>query len=299
MVRHAYSALVAVQVLYAMLPAAGKTIFADLDPLAMTTVRIFGAAAVLVAVHVARKGPWPDARMWPGIAMLAVFGIVINMGFFAAGLEYTHPVNATLLITTIPVFTYVIAVVMGREGIGPRRLAGILLAFSGAVYLVGLSRFEASLQTALGDILVLINALSFSFFLVLAKPWMERHDPMALNVWMFLVATVIFLPIAFLVDLPVQASGASSATWWWMAFVILGPTVGAYALNATALRHVPSSTVGVFIFMQPPVSALASWAVLDILPSWKIVPAAGLILAGVAIVARRRRTEPVAAALET
>jgi drug/metabolite transporter (DMT)-like permease len=295
-VQRPFIALIAVQVLYALLPAAGKTIFVDLEPLSMTAARILGGTFVLMWIHVARGGRWPLRSQWPGITKLAFFGIIVNMSLFAIGLRYTHPLNATLLITTIPVFTYIIALITRQEGIGPRRLAGILLAFSGAMYLIGLSGFDASIETAIGDTLVLINALSFSIFLVLAKPWMQRNDVMSLNVWMFVAAAIMILPVFAFVDVGQQFAAASNATLGWIAFVILGPTVGAYALNATALRQMPSSTVAVFIFLQPPVSAVAAWLILDILPSWKIFPAAVLILAGVTLVARRRHTAPTSTA---
>ena len=288
MARHAYAALVAVQVFYGMLPAAGKTVFLDLHPVQMTALRVLGAAVILIAWHLARGGQWPEARLWPGVARLALFGIVVNMGLFAIGLQWTHPVNATLIITTIPVITYLMAVFMGRETLGPRRLLGILLALSGAVYLIGLSGFETSGKSALGDLFVLINAFSFSYFLVISKPWAEEHGVMRLNVWMFAAAAMLFLPVALWLDAPADLLVASTATQRWMVFIVAAPTVGAYVLNATALRAVSSSTVAAFIYLQPPISALASWVVLDTLPDWRIIPAAVLILAGVTIVARRQ-----------
>ncbi len=296
MARNAYIALITVQVVFGLLPAAGKTLFTHMDPLAMTSIRIIGAAFVLLWIHAIRGAPWPQARQWPGIAILATFGLIVNMGLFAMGLERTHPLNATLLITTIPVFTYIIAVVTGRETIGPRRLAGILLALSGAVYLVGLSGYEASLDSALGDIMVLLNALSFSYFLVISKRWSQENDVLALSTWMFVVAAAVFIPVLVLRGAIFQLADGGLSGVGWMGFVIVGPTLMAYVLNATALRHVPSSTVAVFIYLQPPVSAIASWFVLGLLPSWKIVPAAALILAGVTIVARRRVVAVVPAA---
>ncbi len=296
MARNAYIALIAVQVFYGLLPAAGKTLFVHMDPLAMTSVRVLGALFLLLWIHAIRGGDWPAWKQWPGISALALFGIVLNMGLFAMGLERTHPLNATLLITTIPVFTYIIAVVTGRETIGPRRLTGILLALSGAVYLVGLSGYEASLDSALGDIMVLLNALSFSYFLVISKRWSEQNDVLSLNTWMFLAAAVVFVPVLWMRGAVVQLADGGINAWQWMAFVIIAPTVLAYVLNATALRRVASSTVAVFIYLQPPVSALGAWFVLGVLPSWKIVPAAVLILAGVTIVARRRVVAVVPAA---
>ena len=284
--RQAFTALVVVQVMYGLLPAAGKTVFADLDPLAMTSVRVLGAAAVFLVLHLARQGPWPARDRWPGITVLALFGIVINMGLFAIGLQWTHPVNATLIITIIPVATYLIAVLMGRETIGPRRLAGILLAMSGALYLIGLSGFEADRQTMIGDILIFTNALSFSLYLVLSKPLAEEYGARNLTTWMFLPASLLFLVVAAMVGTWPQLDAARGATLGWMTFIIAGPTVAAYLLNNAAIRRATSSTVAVFIYLHTPISALAAWAILDTLPSWRVLPAAILILAGVGIVTR-------------
>ena len=291
-VRRAFGALVIVQVLYALLPAAGKTVFLDMDPVAMTSLRVLGAASVYVALHIAAGRPWPRRAEWTGVGLLAVLGIVVNMLLFAIGLQWTHPVNATLIITIIPVATYLTAVVLGRETIGPRRLGGILLALSGAVYLIGLSGFEADRQSMVGDILTFVNAVSFSVYLVFSKSWAERHGAHALTAWLFVAASILFLPLAILTGAPDQLATARPATWGWMAFIVLGPTVGAYLLNNEAIRHVTSSTVAVFIYLQTPVSALAAWLILDTLPSPRIIPAALLILAGVGIVARFRDQAP-------
>lgn len=284
--REAFAALVVVQVLYGLLPAAGKSVFADVTPLAMTSMRVLGAAALFVAYHIARGGAWPRPALWPRIGSLAFFGIVVNMTLFAIGLQWTHPVNATLIIMIIPVATYLIAVLMGQESIGPRRLAGILLAMTGAVSLIGLSGATAGGTTLLGDVLILINALSFSLYLVLSRPMAKEHGAQALTVWMFVAASVIFVPIAIFLDSLGQAAAAPGEVHTWLVFIVLGPTVGAYLLNTAAIRRVSSSTVAVFIYLQTPISALAAWLILADLPSWRILPSAALILAGVYVVAR-------------
>lgn len=279
-------ALVVVQILYGLLPVAGKSVFPEVAPLAMTSLRVVGAASLFVAYHVLRGGDWPAWALWPRIGALAFFGIIVNMGLFAIGLQWTHPVNATLIIMIIPVATYLIAVLMGKESIGPRRLTGILLAMAGAVYLIGLSGATADRQTMLGDVLILINALSFSLYLVISRPLAKEHGARALTVWMFVAASVLFVPIAWSLDTVGQIRMASTPIQWWLVFIVMGPTVGAYLLNTAAIRKVSSSTVAVFIYLQTPISALAAWLILADLPSWRILPSAALILAGVYVVAR-------------
>jgi drug/metabolite transporter (DMT)-like permease len=216
-----------------------------------------------------------------------MLGVVLNMGFFLVGLQMTTAVNAVLVITTIPVFTYAIAVALGREKLGPQRAVGIAIALAGVVYLVGTS-YQASPKHALGDFLVMLNALSYSGFLVLARPMTQKYDPLSLTTWMFLIGTLVFLPVGLFFGLRGQLAAADSTTMGWMLYIIIGPSVLAYLLNARVLRHVPSSTVAIFTYVQPIFTAVAAYFVLDAPLQLKVLPAAALVFSGVWLVARKQ-----------
>lgn len=74
-------------------------------------------------------------------------------------------------------------------------------------------------------------------------------------------------------------------------FIILGPTALSYVLNATALRDVPASTVGVFVFLQPVFAAIGAGIFLGEQLSWRILPAVAAVLGGVYLVAKNRRND--------
>ncbi len=284
----AHLALLVVQIIFGVWPVAAQVAFRHLDPLALASVRTIGAAVFLLAIHrLLVRNPVP-AKAWPAMLAFSLLGVVLNQSLFVLGLERTSAVNATLLITTIPVFTYALAVATGRETMGPRRALGIGLALAGAVYLVGLSGYEASWHTAAGDLMVLANALFFSAFLVWGRPAMQRHDPLSVTTWMFAIGAVLLLPVGLAVGAAGQLAAAPASLWWVLAFIILGPSVLTYVLNATALRSVPSSTVAVYIYLQPVVAAITAAIVLNEAVEVRVLPAAALIFAGVWLVARRR-----------
>lgn len=280
--------LLAVQLLFGLFPVAAKKAFEELDPLPVLGLRLAGAAFFLLALHlVLVKNPIPMQKEWRPVLLLSLLGVVLNMGFFLVGLQYTTAVNAVLVITTIPVFTYAIAVMMGRETLGPWRAAGIIVALLGVVYLVGTS-YQASPKSALGDFLVMLNCLCYSAFLVLARPMTQKYDVLSLATWMFLIGAIVFLPIGLWFGLRGQLADASHETLGWMVYIILGATVLTYVLNARVLRHVPASTVAVFTYVQPIFTAIAAYVVLDSHPTWKVLPAAALVFTGVWLVAMKR-----------
>ena len=80
--------------------------------------------------------------------------------------------------------------------------------------------------------------------------------------------------------------------WWaWgaMAYTVLGATVGAYALNAFALRHTDSSVVGFFVFLQPLIATAVSALSGGERINWRFATASALVVVGVALVLRRTR----------
>jgi uncharacterized membrane protein len=66
-------------------------------------------------------------------------------------------------------------------------------------------------------------------------------------------------------------------------FIIVGATVGTYALNAYALARADSSIVAIYIYVQPIVTATGAWWVLGRVPEGHTVFAGVLIAAGVAL----------------
>jgi drug/metabolite transporter (DMT)-like permease len=283
-----YAALLVVQVLFGLFPVAAKKVFPYLDPYAILALRVGGAAFFLLVLHLlVVRNPIPIRTEWPRVLGLSFLGVVLNMGLFMVGLQKTTALNAVLVITTIPVFTYGIAVLLRREEMGPRRALGIGLAMLGIVYLV-YDSYQASAEHALGDLMVLGNALSYAAFLVLARPLIQRHDPLSLTTWVFLVGAAVFVPLGLLHGLRGELAAAPSESMWWMLFIILGPSVTTYVLNSLALRHVPASTVAIFTYVQPIFTAVAAYLVLGQGLDPRILPSAALVFAGVWLVARRK-----------
>ncbi|HET6398078.1 MAG TPA: DMT family transporter, partial [Candidatus Thermoplasmatota archaeon] len=138
-----------------------------------------------------------------------------------------------------------------------------------------------------GDLLILANALSYAAFLVLAKPITQRHDPLSLTTWVFVIGAAFFVPVGFAMGLRDQVAAAPPSAMWWMLFIILGATVFTYALNTLALRRVHASTVAAFTYVQPLFTAAASYLLLGERLRWVLLPAAALVFAGVWLVARR------------
>ncbi len=291
------SALVAVQVCFGLHYVAAKYIMTAVPPRAWATLRIVPAAALLMGFALlTRPRRLPRApRDLAAIALFSIFGVVINQVCFVEGLARTRTSHSSLINTSIPVATLLIAILAGRERATGRKLAGIALSLGGVLYLIGHSGASLSSDFVAGDLLTLANALSYSLFLVISKPILARHSSLAVTAELlcFGAAGIAALGLPQLASL--DLSLVPRAVWAAAAFVVIFPTVAAYLLNAWALKRVDSSLVALFIYLQP----LLASTVAVIYPGEALGPevlaAGALVFAGVAVALRREVEGPAPA----
>lgn len=283
----AYGALLTAQLLFASLPIAAKIGLVELHFLGFATIRMTGAALVLLALtHLVFRRRRPAAGDLGKLAGLAVFGIVINQVIFLWGLSLTTATNAALLLTLIPVLTYTIALVLGHERFQASRALGIAVALAGVLVLLDPRNLDLSDDLLVGNLMVLVNDVSYALFLVLGKPVMERNDTLAATAWLFTFGTLLTLPVALLTIGPGQLVPPSPWIWLVMIYVILGPSVGTYLLNFFGLSRVPSSTVAAFIYIQPVAAVFLAWLILGEQVTLTHLVAGVLVGLGVGLVTR-------------
>lgn len=283
-----HAALLAVQIAFASLSVVGKVVLRSVEPSALALLRVGGAAAVFWLV-LARAGADPrrpmPARDVLAIAGCAALGIFGNQVLFLYGLRATTATNATVLVATIPVFTVLVAIVLGRERARARTIGAVGLAFGGVLWLVG-GDVALGGETALGDVLVVANALAYAFYLVLVRELVRRYGSLRVVAVGFAAATLYALPFGGPV-LAAQAPSISRQIWALVGYVVLVATVFTYLANAWALRHASATTVAIYIYVQPTVAALLAWVVLGDVPSPRLAITALAVFAGIWLASAR------------
>jgi drug/metabolite transporter (DMT)-like permease len=279
--------LIAVQLAFASLAVEGKIAMTRLgvSPSALAMSRILGGAIVFGIAYAFSNGPRIKRLADVGrLLLLSLFGIVLNQALFLAGLRGTSPLAATLLIATIPVFAAAIAAIAGRERIRARTGAGIALAIVGIGALTGFS------LPAGGDALVLLNSLSYALYVVFSKRSLERFGALGVVAAIFGFGAVAFAPFGG-PALIREAPQWSPVTAGYVAFIVLVPTIFAYAGTAWALARATPTLVTIYVYLQPLVVVLLAWAQLGQMPEARSALAGLLILSGVTVVATAPRHE--------
>jgi drug/metabolite transporter (DMT)-like permease len=287
-------ALIAVQIMFGTWPIFGKIALRSMSSISLVGFRIGGAAIIFALLqrklNVLQQLP---RRVLAWIVLSSLLGVVLNQLLFVKGLSLTTAINATLLTTTIPVFTLAVSIALGHDRASLRHILGIALAAAGVIYLVDPLRASFSAQTTLGNILIVINSLSYGAYIAVSRDLFRRYGALNVITWLFLIGAVVTLPIAGYSWGTDALGSVSRGVWLTVAFIILVPTVGAYYLNSWAVTRVSPSIVAVYIYLQPLMAFGLAPLVLG--ESWnsRTLVACALIFAGVAVVTVRSRSRAV------
>lgn len=277
-----YGALILVQVLFGLNYVFSKVIVDNFPPLLWGSIRIILASAVMMtaAVLSGRKAPPRDRRFFVPLIGFALLGIIINQSSFLVGLRMTTSTNSAVLNTLIPIFTLLVVTFRGQEPLTTTRVAGFVSAFLGVLVLRKVEEFTLSNKTFIGDLLTMLNCLSYAFFLSFSKKFLERNDRLWTTAWLFVYGSVgitaLSVPSWPGFHWPVMTPLMLGS----MVFSVLGGTLATYFLNIWALAHARSSSVALFIYLQPMVAAVFAWAFFGQPITTRVVLASALILQG-------------------
>jgi len=280
-------ALITVQILFGIWPIFGKIVLRSMSSTSLVALRLAGAA-VLFAVLQRRLTPLLRMPLKDIVLLTAcsLLGIVGNQFLFVKGLSLTTVINVEILSTTIPVYALATSILLGYERGSRKTLIGVLLSAAGVLYLVNPLNANLSGSTTLGNVLILTNSFLYALYLVISKSLIERYGALNVVTWIFLVGSLITIPVGIYSLQRENLAAISATTWVAVAFIIIFPTVVAYYLNAWALTRVPPSLVAIYIYLQPLIAFGFAPLLLGESWSWRTIVAAIMIFGGVALVTR-------------
>jgi drug/metabolite transporter (DMT)-like permease len=224
-----------------------------INPSAFVFLRILGAGLLFWIIRFYAKEKI-DYKDYIKLMFCGLFGVAINQLLFFHGLSLTSPIDASIIITAVPVLVLIFSAIMLKEKITTQKILGLLIGGIGAFLLIGYSKKVDGNSSILGNVLVFINAISYAFYLVYVKPLMKKYKPITVISWAFLFGFIFIIPIGFRNFLETNYYAFDLKTYLTIAFVILGTTFLTYLLNIYALSKVTPTISGSYIYLQPVIS---------------------------------------------
>ena len=231
---------------------------------------------------------WIKREHFPRFLLCAVTGVVINQMLFIKGLTLTLSIHASLLILVTPIFITFIAAWIGREAINIFKLIGLILGVAGSIILVLQKEVTGSgTNIVLGNILIILNAISYAFYFVLVKPLMKVYHPFEVIRWVFTIGFVFMLIIGWNEFFSIQWRNLTTTDFIVLSTIVFLATFLAYLFNLYGITHLGASVTGAYIYTQPIFAGLVAVLVMHEQVTIQKIIAAALIMCGVLLVNKR------------
>jgi drug/metabolite transporter (DMT)-like permease len=236
-------------------------------------------------------------RRTAAICVLAGLALAAHFGTWVPSAKLTTVANATALVSTVPVWSALIATRQSRRDPARRRPSrvtwlGIVIAVFGAVLAAG-ADVAVSPRAVAGDVLALVGAVAAAAYTALGE---RVRVTLSTTVY----TTVCYGVCAFVLGLvclvgQVPVVGFPRSAWLAIAGITLGAQLLGHSLFNYAVRRVAATTISVLLLLEVPGAALLGWLILGQVPRPQSLPGLVVLMAGVLVVllgAARRGRHP-------
>lgn len=257
-------------------------------PFGLNIARVFTALILFWLLYLLKPSvcaPGIQKKHIPRFITCALTGVTINQLLFIKGLSLTSSIHASLLALGTPIFITFIAAWLLKERLSIIKITGLISGIGGASLLILLKdTTHQGTDILLGDILVLVNAISYAFYMVLVRPLMNTYSPLHVIRWIFTIGVVFMLPFGWSQFIHADWNAFALQHWMALALVCVGATFVAYLFNTYGLAVIGASATGSYIYTQPVFAALIATIFMhEQLSVYKLL-AAVLIFTGVYLV---------------
>lgn len=193
-----------------------------------------------------------DCNDFPRIIAAAFFGVAFNMLTFFKGLSLTSPISAAVIMVSTPMIVLTLSAIIMKERMQKRKVFGIVLGLIGTAFLILYGKSIGNATNAgLGNFLVLVNAISYGFYLIVVKKLMDKYNAFTFVKWIYLFGFLMVLPFGWNEFQAVNWAAVPEVIGWKIGFVVIFSTFLTYLLNLLSMKELKPTTVAVFIYLQP------------------------------------------------
>lgn len=234
------------------------------SPDALALLRYLVASVVMIPLYLKSRSVSKSLTQ-NEIIRIILIGI-IGIGIYNIALNYgeitVSSAIASFVVSQVPVFIVLFAIVFLKERVNYIGWFGILISTSGIV-LITISKWGGA-QFSWGIVYILLAAIAGAIYSILQKPLLRKVNGMelaALAIWSGTAAMLIFLP-KLITELPHALTISTFAAVYMGIF----PGAVAYAAWSLILTHMPASRAAGYLYVIPILTILLGWLLLNEIP---------------------------------
>ena len=255
------------------------------EPLSFLFVRYLAVIALMTAIALLTRAPWPKAPMqWVHIGVSGLLVHAVYLGGVFIAIKQGLPAGITALVVGMqPLLTALGAGWLLGERVVGRQWLGLALGFVGVALVVS-GKFGDT--AALGPMLVpaLCALLGITVGTLYQKRYCAHFDLRTGSIIQFVPTALATLPVILLFDgFHVDWTGDFIFALAWLVLVL---SIGAISLLNLLIRSGSAVNVASLFYLTPLSTALIAFLMFDEKLGWLAVLGMGLAVSGVYLVAR-------------
>ena len=242
-------------VLWGVNVSAVKALTTSFESLPLASLRMAVACVALSAIVLWRRGGVPalGARQLAAMTGCAFLMVYANQILFAQGLLRSTATNGALIMALSPLVSALMAALVFRESLTPRRMLGVALGFAGVAAVV-LSHPGAGLSRAgIGDLMLALGVVSFAIGGVGVQRLARQIDPLSISWVIYMIGTAMLVLHTLLGPSRLGAAELFPGAWPWALVLFSGiaATAAGNLIWNRAISVIGVARTAVFLYWVP------------------------------------------------
>jgi drug/metabolite transporter (DMT)-like permease len=266
-----------------------KLALREVSPFTLVGYRLlFGLVGMALVIAVARPRFPKNKRVWLILAVLGLTNTAIPFVLISWGEQSIDSAMASILNSTVPLFTLVIAhFALADERITWKRSLGLLIGLGGVRILVGGDLDLGNMGGRVsGQVAVLAAAVFYAGSAVLARRELKDVDSIMQATVPLISGDVAIWAAAAALETPIVLPQLP-LTWAALIWLGLLGSCLAYLLYFYLLKTIGATRSTMVTYVFPVVGVVLGVMFLQEQLSWRLLTGGGLVLAGIVIVNRQ------------
>jgi drug/metabolite transporter (DMT)-like permease len=243
--------MVVVVVLWGLSFISIKIAVSEIPPTTMALIR-FAIASLLLGILM--KKVEPNAKVaradLPKMVVGGILGITCYFYFENIGVKLSTAVNASLIVTVVPIIAISLDVLFFDSKITPLKLIAIGIALIGTyLSITANGKIELNSSNFIGNILMVCAMLSWALYTLINKSLQSKYSGVCMTTYQTIFGTLCLIPLSFLECREWRLF--SLVAFWHVLFLAICCSVGCYLLYMYVLKHLDVAITTIYLNVVP------------------------------------------------
>ncbi len=232
------------------------------DPYRFVFLRMFLASVLILLISSVTKNldvSLAKERLVWYLGLLNGFSYLIQY----LGMSFTTASKSSLFVNLSAVWVAVLSWLVFKERFSKKKMLGIVSGLIGVFFITtNLSLLELTQGMIIGDGLVLLSGILWSFFIVYNKKIIDAYNAIQFMPWIFLATTLPLTPFIFLSNI-LSLMNVSAEAWIAIVYTAVFCWLIPYYLWLKGLKHISPVASTVILLIEVIVAIAISFFFLD------------------------------------